>query len=150
MKRIFIDSDKCDGCKNCSVACMQAHRETVGTVYDLDLTDIANESRNFIVIDHNGQYRPLFCRHCDSPECVTACMSGAMTKDSASGRVTYDKDRCAGCFMCVMSCPFGILKPDTKTRTKVIKCDFCADDDYEPNCVKSCPKEAIYVEEVAV
>lgn len=150
MKRIFIDSDKCDGCKNCSVACMQAHRETPGTVYDLDLTDIANESRNFIIIDQQGQYRPLFCRHCDDAECVTACMSGAMTKDLASGLVTYDKDQCAGCFMCIMSCPFGILKPDAQTRTKVIKCDFCADDDHEPNCVKSCPKEAIYVKEVAL
>lgn len=27
---------------------MQAHRETPGTVYDLDLTDIRNESRNHI------------------------------------------------------------------------------------------------------
>ena len=28
MKRIFIDYEKCDGCKNCSVACMQAHRKS--------------------------------------------------------------------------------------------------------------------------
>lgn len=150
MKRIFIDSDKCDGCKNCSVACMQAHREIPGTIYDLDLTDIANESRNFIVCDQLGRYRPLFCRHCAAAECVTACMSGAMAKDSASGLVTYDRYQCAGCFMCVMSCPFGILKPDALTRTKVIKCDFCANDEHDPNCVKSCPKKAIYVEEVAL
>ena len=43
MKRIMIDYQKCDGCKNCSIACMQAHRETQGTVYDLDLTDIQEE-----------------------------------------------------------------------------------------------------------
>ena len=46
MRRIMIDASKCDGCKNCTIACMQAHRETPGTVYDLDLTDIRNESRN--------------------------------------------------------------------------------------------------------
>ena len=43
MRRIMIDASKCDGCKNCTIACMQAHRETPGTVYDLDLTDIRNE-----------------------------------------------------------------------------------------------------------
>ena len=26
MKRIMIEYEKCDGCKNCYVACMQAHR----------------------------------------------------------------------------------------------------------------------------
>ena len=36
MRRIMIDASKCDGCKNCTIACMQAHRETPGTVYDLD------------------------------------------------------------------------------------------------------------------
>lgn len=48
MRRIMINASLCDGCKNCTVACMQAHRDTPGTVYDLDLTDIHNESRNHI------------------------------------------------------------------------------------------------------
>ena len=56
MKRIMIEYEKCDGCKNCSVACMQAHREGEGTVYDLDLTDPVNESRNFILKDSKGRY----------------------------------------------------------------------------------------------
>lgn len=43
MRRIMIDSAKCDGCKSCSLACMQAHRETPGTIYDLDVTDCAND-----------------------------------------------------------------------------------------------------------
>ena len=42
MRRIMIDASKCDGCKNCTIACMQAHRETPGTVYDLDLTSAMN------------------------------------------------------------------------------------------------------------
>jgi len=42
MKRIMIDNKKCDGCKNCSAACMQAHRKAPGTIYDLDLTVPAN------------------------------------------------------------------------------------------------------------
>lgn len=52
--------------------------------------------------------------------------------------------------MCVMNCPYGVLKADTATHTKVVKCDFCMKDDAKPNCVKSCPKKAIYVEEVSL
>lgn len=148
MRRIIIDKSKCDGCKNCSVACMQAHRADVGTVYDLDLGDLANESRNFILQDDNGGYTPLFCRHCDEPECVLSCMSGAMTKDADTGLVLYDPDRCGSCFMCVMNCPYGILKPDDKTGQKIIKCDFCKDKGFSPSCVEACPKDAIRVEEV--
>ena len=68
MRRIMINASLCDGCKNCTVACMQAHRDTPGTVYDLDLTDIHNESRNHIEKMPDGSYRPIFCRHCDLPE----------------------------------------------------------------------------------
>ena len=45
--------------------------------------------------------------------CFT-CMSGAMTKDENLGIVSYDENKCASCFMCVMSCPYGVLKPDKK------------------------------------
>ena len=68
MRRIIVEYEKCDGCKNCSAACMQAHRKTPGTIYDLDLTDPENESRNYILKGDDGTYRPLFCRHCDEPE----------------------------------------------------------------------------------
>ena len=148
MKRIFIDVEKCDGCKNCSVACMQAHRSDSGDVYTLNLNDAENESRNFIFLDEKGRYVPIFCRHCAKPECIMSCMSGAIAKDEASGHVLYDEEKCGSCFMCVMNCPYGVLKPDRKTRNKVIKCDFCKHDPEGPNCVRMCVKKAIYVKEV--
>ena len=47
MKRIWIDACKCDGCLNCTLACMNAHRADKGSIYDLDLADPSNEmSRN--------------------------------------------------------------------------------------------------------
>lgn len=150
MKRIMIEQEKCDGCKNCTVACMQAHRETPGTVYDLDLLDPKNEARHVIVSNGRGGYFPIFCRHCAVPDCVGACMSGALRKDPATGHVQYDEKRCGTCFMCVMSCPYGNIKPDKLTRRKIVKCDFCVNDSEGPNCVRNCPKKAIYVKEVAV
>ncbi|MCL2173233.1 MAG: 4Fe-4S dicluster domain-containing protein [Candidatus Bathyarchaeota archaeon] len=150
MKRIMINHKKCNGCKNCYVACMQAHHNSAnsGSIYNLDLTDNANEARNSIKTDVNGNYFPLFCRHCNDPECVITCMSGAMTKNAETGLVLYNKEQCASCFMCVMNCPFGILKPDDKTKTFVIKCDFCIQDTKGPNCVRACPNEALYIKEV--
>lgn len=148
MKRIWIDASLCDGCLNCTLACMDAHREEAGTIYDLDLVNTENESRNCIHRLLDGSYKPVFCRHCDEPECVNSCMSGALTKNPETGIVEYDKTRCAACFMCVMNCPFGVLKPDHNTKSRIIKCDFCKDHGSEPSCVKACPKKAIRVEEV--
>ena len=147
MKRIIIEQDKCDGCKNCTIACMQSHRGEPGTVYDLNLLDPKNEARHTITNSRVG-YVQLFCRHCAVPDCVGACMSGALKKDSETGHVQYDEERCGACFMCVMSCPYGNIKPDRISRSKIIKCDFCRDQNEEPNCVKSCQMKALHVEEV--
>ena len=80
MKRIFIDPAKCDGCKNCTVACMASHADMTprrgsldelrAAVYALDLTDPNTQSRNRILTDGQGGYSPLFCRHCDVPDCA--------------------------------------------------------------------------------
>ena len=40
-------------------------------------------------------------------------MTGAMHKNPETGFVEYDKDHCASCYMCIMSCPYGILKYDS-------------------------------------
>lgn len=149
MRKIAIDYTKCDGCKSCSVACMNAHRQDGDTnIYTLDLLDPKNESRNTIKNIKDLGYKPIFCRHCQEPMCAISCMSGSLVKDEESGFVTYDEDRCAACYMCVMNCPFGVIKPDEVDRVKVIKCDFCKNHDHEPSCVKACPKDAIWVEEV--
>lgn len=146
MKRIIIDKDKCMGCMNCSIACMMEHQEKK-TIFDLDLEDTKNESRNHIEQTGDGKYVPIFCRHCDSPECVMACMSGAMTKDKESGYVDYDEKQCASCYMCIMACPFGVLKSDDKTSKVVVKCDMCNGKE-NPRCVENCPTGAIYMREV--
>lgn len=149
MNRIMIDAEKCDGCKNCSLACMNAHREdSVPEITSLNPSSPENESRNFIRLSSQGSYRPLFCRHCDEPACVAGCMSGALQKDLKTGLVMYDRKRCGQCYMCVMNCPFGLPKPDRLTNSYVVKCDFCSQHGGEPSCVKSCPKKAITVEEI--
>ena len=149
MKRIIIDREKCDGCLNCNIACISAH-EVGSNFYTVNLQSPDAETRNFIKFDAQKGYLPIFCRHCDEPECVLSCMSGAHEKNPLTGHVQYDETKCAACYMCVMNCPYGVLKPDKQTRTKVIKCDFCDDKPDGPSCVKACPKKAIAVKEVSL
>ena len=135
MKRINIDRKKCVGCLTCTTACIVSHN--------------SDETRSRITIDSSSKYAPIFCRHCDRPECAYTCMTGAMSKDIETGWVNYDKEKCASCYMCIMACPYGVLKADSKTQKEIMKCDGCK---YHPSgtsqCVAKCPMGAITLEEV--
>lgn len=146
MKRIFIDKDKCQGCLGCSVACMAEHNPAGKSVYDLELPNPANSIFNNVMLDASARPTPVFCRHCDDPDCARACMSGAMSRNPETGRVSYDKDKCAACYMCLMSCRFGILKVDSATRRIIQKCDYCGDRE-NPRCVEECPSGALEFKE---
>ncbi|MGL5614783.1 MAG: 4Fe-4S dicluster domain-containing protein [Sarcina sp.] len=135
MKRIKIDRSKCVGCLTCTSACIVSHD--------------SSETRSRVVIDSSGKYAPIFCRHCEKPECVFTCMTGAMHKDKDTGYVFYDSKKCASCYMCVMACPYGVLKADDRTKKKIMKCDMCVSTkEGTPQCVAKCPMEAITLEEV--
>lgn len=146
MKRILINTELCQGCRNCQLACMAEHT-TAKSMLTLDLEDPANQARNFIEAGPGGRPVPLLCRHCNEPACVTACMSGALSKDPHTGIVEHDPVKCAGCWMCVMSCPYGIMRPDNRNGRTAIKCDFCVTRSL-PRCVEACPTGAITVIEL--
>ena len=138
MKRIKIDRSKCIGCLTCVTACAVSHDSC--------------DSRNRVTIDSNSKETPIFCRHCDRPECDYTCMTGAMHKDKETGFVQYDKNRCASCYMCIMACPFGVLKSDRLKYLEIMKCDMCTSsskkDGSDPQCVAKCPMGAITLAEV--
>ncbi|SCI34142.1 MULTISPECIES: 4Fe-4S dicluster domain-containing protein [unclassified Romboutsia] len=151
MHRILINKDLCAGCKSCILGCMLKH-SNVENIYFLDLEDKDNESMGHIELDKYSKPVPIFCRHCEEPECVITCMSGAMKKDKETGIVSYDDKKCGSCYMCIMSCPYGLLKVDDRTKKNILKCDLCKDEEL-PRCVASCPtgaielqKEEIYAE----
>lgn len=139
MKRIKIDRDKCVGCLTCVTACCVSHNSC--------------DSRNRITINSEKKQTPIFCRHCDLPECAITCMTGAMSKNKDTGYVEYDKNRCASCYMCIMACPYGVLKSDFFTHKEIMKCDMCIKNggskEPNPECVARCPMKAITFEEVS-
>lgn len=135
MKRIKIDRSKCIGCLTCVTACMTSHEQP--------------DSRNRIVSDSENKFAPIFCRHCEEPECTFTCMTGAMHKNPETGYVEYDKEHCASCYMCIMACPYGVLKADALRYKEIMKCDMCSHrGECGPMCVEKCPMSAITFEEV--
>jgi len=55
------------------------------------------------------------------------------------GAVLVKEEKCTGCGLCVMSCPYGMIQIDPVTA-KASKCDLCGG---EPACVEHCPFGAL-------
>ena len=129
INRIEIDRNKCIGCAGCMAACVVAHE--------------GHSPRNRVVRSSDNVNSPIFCNHCELPECTFTCMSGALSIDKETGYVLYNPEQCGSCYMCVMGCPFGVLRPDALDK-RVSKCNMCITRDNKmPNCVEKCPMDAI-------
>jgi len=93
-----------------------------------------------------GQKMPFLCCHCEEAPCVRVCRTGALQQDPLTRIVTHDPDRCIGCWMCTMVCPYGVIGREWERRI-ALKCDRCPDRDI-PACVAACPTRAlIFAEE---
>lgn len=134
-KILLIDPEKCTGCRSCETACSM-HNEKVSN---------PNLARIHIVKwETSGLYVPIVCLHCEDPICEDICPVKAIKRDQKTGAVTIDDKICVGCRLCVIYCPFGGPRLNSKTG-KPLKCNLCNGD---PVCVKFCePKALQYVDE---
>ncbi len=133
-KILVIHPEKCTGCRNCELACSFFH----------DGEFRPSTSR---ITVHNWEIEgfsvPMACQQCEDAPCVAVCPTGAMHIDPALNCVAWDQEKCIGCRMCTLACPFGAVFYQTPGR--IIKCDLCGG---EPECVAFCPTHALeYVEE---
>lgn len=132
MERILIvDQLKCDGCGDCVLACEEARRSVASD---------GLACLKLVTLPDDGLWFPIVCQHCDEPLCALTCPTGALSKNEVTGWVNLDRQRCAGCGMCVVSCPFGAVRFNSETR-KPAKCDLCGGD---PACVKKCKPGALF------
>lgn len=143
-KRKIVANEKvCIGCKLCEVHCIVAHSKSKDIVRAFNEETPRALSR-ILVEESRPLTFALQCRHCEEPVCVYACITGAMTKDPETGAVNHDKEKCVGCWMCVMVCPYGGIQRDERTKKAASKCDLCLELD-EPACVAACPNEALII-----
>jgi carbon-monoxide dehydrogenase iron sulfur subunit len=144
MKEIFVRLDHCLGCKSCEVACAVEHSSSKNLFSALREKPVPIY-RLFVEVAE-GQKVPLVCRHCKDAPCVAVCSSGAMRQDPVTGIVDREVEKCIGCWMCAMVCPYGVIVQQKEVRAAV-KCDRCSTRKL-PACVEACPtKTLIFSEE---
>jgi carbon-monoxide dehydrogenase iron sulfur subunit len=132
------------GCRLCEIYCAVQHSKSKDLVkayrgeYPKPVPRILVEEKEYLSF-------AIQCRHCEDAPCISACMTGAMHRDPESGAVLCDEEKCVGCWMCIMVCPFGVISRGREKKV-ISKCDLCLGEE-EPACVKNCPNEALVLEE---
>lgn len=142
MKSIFVNVERCVACKTCEIACALNRSSLSRQLPDAIYEAVSPLSR--VRVEPTGMEGgfPIQCRHCDDAPCLDACPAGALYRDP-EGLVLIHDERCIGCWMCLMVCPFGAPQPFRHFR-KAIKCDQCKGMDV-PYCVESCPTHALFL-----
>ncbi len=175
---MVIDVGACIGCRTCMWACKRENNipDTVSPLWievfelkaEVDVTghpspkDLKEGATTaYKESPREGRwYLPVQCYHCDNPPCVKVCPTGATYKDR-DGLVLMDYDRCVGCRLCVVACPyssrrFNWWKPELAADELnslvpirpvgvVEKCTFCVHRvrrGKSPRCVEVCPVQA--------
>lgn len=143
MDVIYVKPDRCMGCKSCEIGCAVQHSE--GKTLFSALLEIPAPMKRLFVETAEGVKMPILCRHCDDAPCLNACISGCLYKDE-NGFIRRKKERCVGCWTCLMVCPFGVVTRDVNKHLAV-KCDRCHKLDV-PACVIACPTKALIVKDL--
>jgi carbon-monoxide dehydrogenase iron sulfur subunit len=135
--------ERCMACKSCEVACAVAHSKSKDLLGAL--REEPRPQRRLTVEAVGTQAVPIQCRHCEDAPCMAACPTGAISRTGERGPVLIAEDRCIGCKMCIVACPFGVIDL-ARDGKAVVKCDLCRDRlaaGEEPACVAACPTGAI-------
>lgn len=136
MQQLFIDGNRCIGCRACVEACSECPGHGGFSMIHLD-----NLERSTTV-----QTSPTVCMHCDDPACASVCPADAIKTDPDGVVLSAAVERCIGCGNCALACPFGVPKIDVE-RELMMKCDLCYDRTsagLAPMCATVCPSGALF------
>ena len=101
---LVMDMDLCIRCGNCSMACHKVHGQSRLLRHGIHIAR---------PIKPNGQsiqhvLMPSVCLHCQDPECLTGCPTGAIAR-FAKGHIDIDAKTCIGCGDCATQCPYNAI-----------------------------------------
>ena len=132
----FIDPSRCIGCQACVQACGECGTHRGVPMIHLEYVDRAT----------GVQTAPVICMHCEDPTCAKVCPADAIKQDDRGVVHSAAKSRCVACSNCVLACPFGVPKMQTRYDL-MMKCDMCYDRTSvgkKPMCATVCPSGALY------
>ncbi|MBT1444067.1 4Fe-4S dicluster domain-containing protein [Shewanella sp. JM162201] len=149
---MVFDQNKCVGCGECKTACNQANGLPEGQSRLL----LEQQSGRVegqpcphcgkLKCDCERKFVRVSCQQCKDAPCVTVCPTGAAMRDKATGVVTMDEGKCAGCKYCIGACPYNARFINSATKV-ADNCDFCLESRLSkgllPACVESCRHDAL-------
>jgi Fe-S-cluster-containing dehydrogenase component len=136
VQQIYLDANRCIGCRACEEACSECPGHGGFSMIHLDYVERAS----------SVQTAPTVCMHCAEPACASVCPADAIKVDADGLVHTALAERCIGCGNCELACPFGVPKIDA-ARELMMKCDLCYDRTSlgkAPMCATVCPSGALF------
>jgi Fe-S-cluster-containing dehydrogenase component len=135
-KTIFLDPNRCIGCKACVAACSECGTHKGRSMIHLEVIDRREST----------QTAPVVCMHCEDPTCARVCPADAIKRTDDGVVQSALTPRCIGCSNCAVACPFGVPKVEIGIDL-MMKCDMCYDRTSRgkrPMCATVCPSGAIF------
>jgi Fe-S-cluster-containing dehydrogenase component len=101
---LVMDMDLCVRCGNCSLACHKVHGQSrlLRRGIHIERPKKPGSSSTQHVLS------PSVCLHCQDPECLTGCPTGAIGRFS-NGQIDIDPKTCIGCGDCATQCPYNAI-----------------------------------------
>ena len=144
MKVFVFDSEKCNGCYGCQLACKDEHVDNDWAPYARPQPDTGHfwlrlhEKEHGQVPKVRVEYTPVTCMHCDNPACMSA--GGDMVYKREDGLVIIDPEKAKGAKTLVDSCPYGAIfwNEALELPQKCTGCAHLVDEGKLPHCVDLC------------
>jgi len=101
---LVMDMDLCIRCGNCSLACHKVHGQSRLLRHGIHIErPLKPRSAS---IQH--VLAPQVCLHCQDPECLTGCPTGAIAR-FPDGQIDIEPRTCIGCGDCATQCPYSAI-----------------------------------------
>ncbi len=101
---LVMDMDLCIRCGNCSMACHKVHGQSRLLRHGIHIARPVKPNSSSI----QHVLLPSVCLHCQDPECLTGCPTGAIAR-FAEGQIDIDPKTCIGCADCATQCPYNAI-----------------------------------------
>lgn len=101
---LVMDMKLCVRCGRCSMACHEIHGQSRLVRHGIAVERLVSPPASTL----QALLVPMVCMHCQDPECLTGCPTGAIGR-FPGGQVDINPKTCIGCGDCAVNCPYNAI-----------------------------------------